>query len=389
MLAVSVSPTILALIIVAVRSSGSSSRASAICVALVAYTGLFLVHPAVAVPLLVLVGSVLIPAAMKLARRRHIVGMFCIAAYILVTIAAWGLVRPPRVHNWDGLGHVGVGVVQGLLLAPPLGFGEFSPVLAAILWIGIIIAVLDKQLRWTLPLFFVVVALEGLTQWSTHPTLKWILTGVWYSDPFRPATLLPVAAIPVMVVGLLKMWDRFRLPVSGSHRYGAKIAIPVLIVGLIVFLLDPGVLGILRDIRRGNTVDAHSAILTRSELTLIGRLPRLVPRGVTVASNPATGSSLAYALEDVQVVEPFNGLPNGPDGKKVMDSLDGMTTDPSVCLAVRRLNVGYVLDFGGRRIDGYQPSGLTNLTPSRGFALIDQEGNARLLKVTGCPGSGP
>jgi hypothetical protein len=384
MLAVSVTPIILALIIAAVRSTQGTSRESAICVAIVAYGGLFLVHPSVAVLLLVLVGSLLFPSAIELTRSRHMVGLTCIAAYGLLTLVAWGLVRPPRTTNWDGVGQAGVGVLQSLLLAPPLGFGEISLVTTTILWIGVIVAILNKQLRWTLPLFFVVVAFEGLTQWSTHPTLKWILTGVWYSDPFRPATLLPVAAVPVMVVGLFKVWERYGSPIWRAQGYGAKFAIPLFLVGLAALLLDPGIPGTLRDIHRANAVSAQSALLTPSELALLERLPGQIPRGTVVAGNPATGSSLAYALEDVRVVEPFIGLPDGWAGKRVMDSLDSMTTDPSVCLAVRKLNVGYVLDFSGRRIDGYQPLGLRNLTRSRGFALIDQEGNSRLFKITGC-----
>jgi hypothetical protein len=387
LLAVSVTPVILALIIGSVRAEPSLPRDPAILVAVLAYLGLFVVHPGVAVPLLALIGAVLIPAAGGLIRRRRLVGISCVAAYCLITTSAWIFLRPARVTNWDSVGSVAVGVLQALLLAP---LGDIPAVLALTLWICLVAAIRDQRLRWTLPLFAVVVLLEGVTQWSSHPTLKWILAGVWYGDPFRPATLLPVAAIPVMVVGLSKVWDRYRSRTRGADSLGARIVLPLMIIVFVGGLVaDPGMLTTLRQVHRGTAVDDHSALLTRSELTLLKRLPGQVPSGTAVAGNPATGTSLAYALEDVRVVEPFNGLPDGPAGKKVMDSLDSMTTDPSVCPAVRMLNVGYVLDFSGRRIDAYQPLGLRDLTPSRGFALVDQEGRSRLFKVTGCPKSNP
>jgi hypothetical protein len=382
MLAVSVTPIILALIIASARADTELPRQSAICVAVIAYLGLFVVHPGVAVLLLVLVGSVLIPAAIDLTRRQRLVGTSCIVAYSLMTISAWVFLRPPRVTAWDGVGDAGVGVMQALLLAP---LGDVPVVLTLTLWIGLVVAMRDERLRWVVPLFAVVVLLEGVTQWSSRPTLKWLFAGVWYEDPFRPATLLPVAAIPVMVVGISRVWDRYHSRSSTSPDFRARIAYPLLIIASVGGLLaDPGILHTLREIHRGTAVDSHAALLTGSELTLLERLPGQVPRGTAVAGNPVTGSSLAYALEDVQVVEPFTGLPNGKAGKKVMDSLDSMTTDPSVCFAVRRLNVGYVLDFRGHRTDDYEPLGLRNLTRSRGFALIDQEGNSRLFKITGC-----
>jgi hypothetical protein len=386
MLAVSVTPVILALVISSVRANSSLSRHAEICVAVVGYLGLYVVHPGVAVPFIVLIGSVLIPAAIDLIRRQRLIGMFCVLVYCLIVISAWIFLRPSRVTNWDNVGSVVVGVTQALLLAP---LGDIPIVLTLTLWIGLVVAVRNQRLRWTLPLFAVVILLEGVTQWSSHPTLKWIFAGVWYGDPFRPATLLPVAAIPVMVAGITSLWDRYRPRSSGAPSRGVRLALPVLILGLVGGLIaDPGMLATLRQVHRGTAVDGHAALLTPSELTLLERLPGQISRATAVAGNPATGSSLAYALEDVHVVEPFNGLPDGPAGKKVMDSLDNMTTDPSVCRAVRRLNVGYVLDFSGPLIDGYQPLGLRNLTPSRGFALVDQQGSSRLFKVTGCQTSG-
>jgi hypothetical protein len=382
MLAVSVTPSILALIIVSARATGEVPRQSAICVVTVGYLGLFVVHPGVAVPLLALAGSALIPAAIALARRRRVVGLCCIIAYCLITTFAWIYVRPPRVNAWDNVGHAGVGVIQALLLAP---LGDVPAVLTLTLWICLVVAIRDERHRWTVPIFVVVVLLEGVTQWSSQPTLKWIFAGVWYGDPFRPATLLPLAVIPVVVVGLTTVWDGYNSGRSVGSGFGARAVLPILVIGFVGGLLaDPGILGTLREIHRGTAVDANAALITRSEMTLLDRLPGQVPRGTAVASNPVTGSSLAYALEDIRVIEPYTGLPEGKAGKTVMDGLDSMTTDPSVCLAVRRLNVGYVLDFSGHRTDDYEPLGLRNLTPSRGFALVDQEGGSRLFKVTGC-----
>ena len=62
--------------------------------------------------------------------------------------------------------------------------------------------------------------------------------------------------------------------------------------------------------------------------------------------------------------------------------------DPAVCNAIRALNVKYVLDFGDQYLLNHKDSkrylGLQDLASSDAVTLVDQEGEAKLYKVTAC-----
>ena len=73
------------------------------------------------------------------------------------------------------------------------------------------------------------------------------------------------------------------------------------------------------------------------------------------------------------------------DRTTVMERLGEAATDPAVCDAVDRLGVRFVLDFGDREVHGatHTYDGIDDLD-NPVFELIDQEGDARLYRLTAC-----
>jgi hypothetical protein len=66
--------------------------------------------------------------------------------------------------------------------------------------------------------------------------------------------------------------------------------------------------------------------------------------------------------------------------------MGNVTTDASVCQAVRAANAYYILDFGTVEVHGgnHTPAGLRNLAANPGVQLVDSQGEAKLYKVTAC-----
>lgn len=343
--------------------------------------GVAAAHPGVAVAGLGLAAPLLLTMvhrteSLSTARRGMVM-----AATMLLLAALWATIRPPRVPNWDGVGNPLAAFFSGLLLAPPLG-GPVPWILGAGVLIGVFSVVRSDYPTWILWTWLVALTMHIVSQLNQFPTLKWWLAGVWYGDPFRPASLLVVAVLPLIGVGLdrIMRW----MPYFWRHR-GRRLG--VISAGLLAFIAqqaNPALSSELADVAEANRTTATSRLLTPEELRLIRQLPRHVPEGAMIAGNPMTGAALGYALADRPAVEPFAGLRRGEAGKVVMTRLDTMVNDPRVCAAVAELDVRFVLDFGREAIDDYRTPGLEELTPENGFQLVAAEGPARLYRVVGC-----
>ena len=129
-----------------------------------------------------------------------------------------------------------------------------------------------------------------------------------------------------------------------------------------------------------------SALLTSDEYTLIKRAPQHIEPGSVVATNPWNGSSLLYAFTGIQTTTKHIFFLSTPELDVVNQSLDDAATDPTVCPALKDLNVRYALDFGQREVHGaYHPfPGLKDLAKNPGLTEVDRQGNAVLYRVDVC-----
>ncbi len=392
LMAVSMLPTALALVLTIGRPAvADGGRAVVLGVLALSMAAIALAHPGVLVASLVIALPAVVGMLARLfpASDREGAGRFRVAVigYLTVLALAWVFVRPPRVPNWDDVGWPVEAFFRALLLIP-IGDGAAWALVAALI-IGAASTIRDRTARWALWTFAIGVVLHTASQLAALPDLRWWLTGVWYGDPFRPASLLALAALPLVVIGVDRAADWVQ---AEPHRRGLTVR-PGVVVGAAAVLVAAGtvaltqssaVSGTAHDVRTAHRVTADSQLLTRHELALIRRLDDVVPRDALVAGNPMTGAALGYALAGRGAVEPSSGLVQGSDGRLVMDHLDDLSTDPAVCDAVRALNVQFVLDFGRRSMNGARSPGLEQVAKAPGFTLVAAEGPARLYRITGC-----
>jgi hypothetical protein len=131
-----------------------------------------------------------------------------------------------------------------------------------------------------------------------------------------------------------------------------------------------------------------SELVTSDELDVLHHVPDYVPRDDTLMVNPWTGGSLAYALTGQKVSSYHLLETRTPEIDRLDKTLNTALADPNVCQDVEHVRGYYVLDFGTREMNGVNHAsvygGLRGLEQTGVAQTVYQTGNARLLEVTAC-----
>ena len=101
---------------------------------------------------------------------------------------------------------------------------------------------------------------------------------------------------------------------------------------------------------------------------------------------PWTGTSLVYALADRPALLPHVGGFDTAQTRVITEHLRDAEQRSGGVSAVRALNVGFVLDFGRHEVHHKRHvlPGLENLASSDAVQLVDEQGAAKLYKITAC-----
>ena len=323
--------------------------------------------------------------------------------FALAFIAAlWRVLRPdPAAAFWPPTQTIAQAVGESLLASPV----RFEPtwIVGAFIVMGIYRCIRRPGRRTALGLFIVFGALYVVVSGLPAGPIRSFLVGVWYNDSYRLAAMLPVAAIPVAVEGLLQAAEWLRGGYAAVRR-GAK-QLPDLMGAAGVARPWLGALGlavvvvVLVGTTRGGQVQAESVaarglyqvrpdspLVSSDEMALLKRLDSHVPADAVIAGSPWTGASLAYALADRKTLQLHILSATSPAIDAVDQGLKDALTNPAACNAIKELHVQYVLDFGTQEVHGeHHPyQGVEDLQGSSAVTLVDQQGAARLYKVTAC-----
>ncbi|WP_426978710.1 DUF6541 family protein [Pseudarthrobacter sp. O4] len=339
----------------------------------------------------------------RTARGRFTKYVLSVCGYSAAFVALWIVLRPPADASfWGPRGTVPQAFGEALMTSPV----DLSPawLVAPLTLFGLWACFkVPKRFAWPGLVFILFAGLYIVAAGFPKSPTRDFLTGVWYNDSFRVAALLPVAAVVLVAVGI--DWAAGALPaarkryrhvdraVAGPAGWSAPARLAYRTAGGMVLVLAGVVLGqqggLKEEVRLAAShyrLDASSLLVSPDELAVLKRLPQSVPEDAVLIDNPYTGAALSYALGDRKSAQLHILSYVSPELQTIYDGLGQVSTDPSVCRAVREEHGFYVLDFGTKEVhrEYHTAPGLTRLDQNPGLQLIDSQGKAKLYKITAC-----
>ncbi|UEJ84179.1 hypothetical protein Bra3105_07715 [Brachybacterium halotolerans subsp. kimchii] len=287
--------------------------------------------------------------------RRRFPLFACGASLVLIALIpfAWTQLRPSRrASAWPAHMHIEEALRAGLGMS-----GAHVPpgVLPALLMgLAMLVVLVLSRSRWMLPPLLATTFLFVAAAAFGDRDIRYLLTGPWYIDSYRPAALIPVLGIPVLAVAidvlaraagvvLARASARtgrpgHRAPTAGSPASAVMVAVCVL--GLLV----PAVLS-----SASQHEDALMArywkipqVVSADELAVFAQADALVPPHATIIADPWDGGSLLWALEDRRVLAPTPASALSEDDRLLLRGLGRIDSDPAVCDAAARQDARYV-----------------------------------------------
>lgn len=317
----------------------------------------------------------------------HLVPPAMFIAYLAFTYYFWTAFRPSLQNSlWAPFLSTTHAVGEALAVAPMRG--EINWIMLVLTLVGLAATINARRYWWVLGIYAASALLYVNVASAEQGELRHFFTGLWYNDSNRLAALLPVAAIPLAVLGGTAILSAFVRRTTNWRTQQVATWLVIIVGCTTVGFLGQGqaVANAQAKARGEYVLDPTSELITSDELTLIERLEESVPEDAVVVGNPWTGASLAYALGDRNVLLTHASSRATGDSELLMNQLDEAALSPEVCRAVQELGAFYALDFGDDELhNGSHPyPGLDNLATAPGVELIDREGQARLYEITVC-----
>jgi hypothetical protein len=372
-------------------------------------TGMFFAHPGAIFALGIWVGmSALIISARVLARGRRR-GKIAFRWSLAGVLTAWGLavvlwfqmdrITPLAVvrrFNWPEIMSssqaLGDGVTLSTNVTPPHWF--FG---ACAIW-GCVRLLRVPRLRW-LPLSFAFLVFLWILDVSSDSRLSQELTGFWYNDPQRVAALLPVAAVPLVALGITAALDwlgttigRLAKDLRGrdvSSRMALAAASALMVLGAVGLHHNQGIgagAAVLLD--RYTNMQGDQKLVSSTKQHLFEEMPALLPPGGKVLGSPFMGVQFSriYSGHDV-VIRHLNSAEQ-PDVELLERQFKTFMVDKNVCDAVQRQHVVAVVEDYERywATDGRQEkySGLEDLWGTPGLKFKASSGTTLLFTLDDC-----
>jgi hypothetical protein len=389
-------PAGLAAVVLALDERRSGGIVRAVLLIALLSGGVFLGHPNAFLALLAfaaasVLSTLLARAIAGRSRRAWWTLATSAAGFAIVCLATWSVFRTSAEHSgwkpWQNLAQA----FGEAALASPRGYPP-TIVIAVLIVAGAVVAVRRPK---TLPLLapfaaavLLFVVASGLR--IDHP-LREFLTNPWYNDSNRLAALLPMAAIPVAVLGALGIYDAGRRALArlSAPSWARVVALVIAVVAVFSVAVGPNARVALSQVREAYAYTDGSVLLTSDERALLDRLPEETDEDALIIGSPRTGASLALALADREVTQRHIFGSPSPELVYLNSHLRNIDTDPAVCSTVDDLGIDYVLDFGRQDVmDQAQAvtyDGIQDLAPGQHLVLVDSEGpEARLFRIEGC-----
>lgn len=381
--------------------------------------GLALSHPSAFVALLGIASPVVLAACVRavIAARNGAstkssawTWLAFTASYAVVTLGVWTVVRPSlATAGWTSF-QTNAKALGEILGSAPMGTTT-AWLLLILTIIGLyVIARHFRRLWWVAGMYAVGgVLFIVVSSWS-NGAFRDFLTGVWYTDSYRLAALLPMVTLPIVVLGaewivwrvrwlagtfmghaasntgpLPKAASRLMTKFPGSTGVAAGCAV-LLALGLGV--QGGSLSGVQNRLQTVFSTSDVSGLVSTDEVALFNEVAGLVPATDVIVGNPRTGAALVYAFSGRRTVAPHIFGIRTEQEQLLLDHWSEAAYNPRVCPAIQDLKAYWALDLGDTEITPRAEPllGVRDLADNSapGVELVKAVGKARLFRVTAC-----
>lgn len=367
--------------------------------------GIVLAHPSSFMALLLYVGSLWIAwevaLLIRLRRRRaragRVIGaLLGIVGAIVFAVVALVAIRPPRsAASW-----VPTTSYRGALkmvVTSSQGDAPWAIVLSVLFLLGAVAVFVARRHRW-LAFSLAFAEIVYIVTVAQHVgELRFLITGIWYSDQYRTIALVAVIGVPLATIGTVWVVDLIRGAahlritsggMSPGWRRSARATVAVVVVALVAVAVNfsPGMTAFTAQAQKHYQLTTNARLVDTDEYRLIERVDEYVPKGQVIAGNPWNGSSLVWALAGRRALFPHIYGQRDRSEQTIIDDLRYVGQKPGVCAAVKKNDVRWVLDFGnlGVFLQPVPLPGFQDLSTAPGLTLVAQQGPDRLYKITAC-----
>lgn len=375
-------------------------------------------HPSMAFTL----GVALIPYLMGIIwrayinRSRHnsrLSAVVAIATFLLFVVAAWRICYEiPLVNSVALYVHYAYAPLRATVIeALFLGFKDvpMQPLLALFVWLGILYSLYRRNYLWISGSFLLYCILFVISA-SLDGSFKQYMTGFWYTDYNRLASIACILAMPLAALGmesLVRVTQHLfeELAVQDGRDCFKRLLIPcIFFVASFAMIFYPNIKVPYEDVtistafgytgsRAHRYNDISRSILDQDERDFLTRVKKITKDDL-VLNVPGDGSAFAYPLSDINTYyRRFDGG-NTPESEVISDKINEYMYNSEVQKAVKKTGAQYLLlldkDFDAKHgksslFDKFHSRdwkgfvSLTDETP--GFEVILAKDDMRLYKI--------
>ena len=304
-----------------------------------------------------------------------------------------------------------VGKLQAAINVALLAFKDTNPqpVLSILVAIGILYSIKHREHLW-ITFSFAIMCVMYIVDASTNSELKHILTGFWYTDPWRIGANAALFAIPLAALGVYGLskilYMAFARRMLGEKRVGSAQALSVVLVVLVAVVgvyypwsAETAFGGISNSIQSAYSASREN-VLNPEERSFLQAVSEIVPEDAVIINEPNDGSAFAYAMYDLNIyyrsMDHYDDDSERAESETIRTGLDRISVDPAVEDAVERVGADYLLQLDqadwnleNRYLFSYQSEyyidmwkgidAVNDATP--GFELVLSEGDMRLYRI--------
>ncbi|MFC5434559.1 DUF6541 family protein [Microbacterium suwonense] len=397
-LGLAIAPVAIATLVSALRPQRLSRRHDLVLLLVLLVPGVAVAHPgallavlALGTPAVVMLGCWL--WRHRSGRRERLLIIGGAAGLVVVAMIVLRFLRPPASQIYwpvtgslpTAIGEVAAAAVYGYAMAY---------LLAALVLIGVVGALRRRTHARMIALGMGLVGavLYVVVAGSPFEVLRTWLTGPWYNNAPRLASIWTLAAVPLAASGaaLVVRWLMRNMRSSGlravTRRIPVTAGVSVLAIGLVVLSQTSAMRQAAADLHYVYGEDGVGPILSAGEYKLLDELDEYVPEDAVIAGDPWTGTSFAYGISGRKVLMPHLLMHETKAARVINETFAQDGDEPEVCQALKKTGVSYILDFDGPDLmpndGGFD--GVTDLKGSPFVELVTSEPGARLYKITTC-----